>query len=383
MLAGPDLSRALEWQQRGLGFSETITAGEPETVSPNAAWAVRYQPTQPQETDNAFQFVEIFIKRSQDIVSKSEARERTIKRTVIALTCLVFLAGLGAGLFGYYNYRNAVVAEARSLWYPLSSYSSLGAETGADGLLAVARSKQAVREQLILQILNNKNIAEAFSVRSELIMNAVVGINASQREKIASTLQAAKKSDLPNENLVARALALLTLDIISSPETLIEAIKKTTSFYQLGALGQSLATAAGRLSDTQAADITQKLLDAILKTTEKNQLYALGQGLAAVAGKLGKTQADIMSNELTAALQKNTDGGESWTLASISSVLVPRLTMNESQAKQWLEICKIPFIDRTIVAEAIRKHNPGAPKAEQGIWAFLEWAVKRYDVDVD
>ena len=90
-----------------------------------------------------------------------------------------------------------------------------------------------------------------------------------------------------------------------------------------------------------------------------------------------------MSNELTAALLKNTTGSQASTLASVASVLVPRLTMNDSQAKQWLELCKNPFIDRTVVAEAIRKNNPDAPKAEQGIWAFLDWAVKRYDVNDD
>jgi len=238
-----------------------------------------------------------------------------------------------------------VVAEARSLWYsiPSNSYSSLS-ESGADGLLAVARSTSDVREQFFQQILKNQNIAADFSAHPGMIMSAVAGINARLRENIASAFQAAIKPELPNEIHVAHALDLLELNF-ASPEILIEAIGKTTY---------------------------------------PDQLKALGQGLAAVAGKLGKTQADIMSNELTAALIKNTTGSQSNTLAGIASVLVPRLTMNDSLAKQWLEIYKNPFIDRNVIAEAIRKNNPDdAPKEEQGLWAFLEWVVKRYDVDDD
>ena len=239
-------------------------------------------------------------------MNKSEARERTIKRTLITLTILVFLAGLGAAYFGYYNYRNAVVAEARSLWPSLPADRSLSEGAGADGLLAVARSTPAVREQFILQILNNPNIAADFSANPGLIMNAVAGINAGQRENIASALQAALKPELPDEIHVARTLALLELNL-ASPEILIEAIGKTTDSDQLNALGQSLAAVAGKLGDTQAAAVVTKFVEAIQKSTDSYQLYALGQGLAAAAGKLGDTQAAAVVPLLLEAIQKSTD----------------------------------------------------------------------------
>jgi hypothetical protein len=55
--------------------------------------------------------------------------------------------------------------------------------------------------------------------------------------------------------------------------------------------------------------------------------------------------------------------------------------LDDQRARYWIEACRQPFVDRLEVARAIRLGNPEAPGEEQGLWAFLRWAVVEYNID--
>jgi hypothetical protein len=138
---------------------------------------------------------------------------------------------------------------------------------------------------------------------------------------------------------------------------------------------------AGKLDAAQAQAVMPKLLEMIEKTTDSSQLNALGQGLSAVAGKLDADQKAYALDAIGASMLRTRNGVKGYFLARSANAFLEGVPLSGQRARDWIEACRHPFVDRSQVARAIRLGNPGAPSEEQGLWAFLRWAVVEYKID--
>jgi hypothetical protein len=159
------------------------------------------------------------------------------------------------------------------------------------------------------------------------------------------------------------------------------AIEKTTSSGQRDALGQGLSALAGKLDAAQAQAVVPKFLEMIEKTTSSGQRDALGQGLSVLAGKLDADQKVHALDVIGASMLRTRNSLQGHLLARSASAFLKGVPLSGQRARDWIEACRHPFVDRSQVARAIRLGNPAAPSEEQGLWALLRWAVAEYKID--
>jgi hypothetical protein len=119
----------------------------------------------------------------------------------------------------------------------------------------------------------------------------------------------------------------------------------------------------------------------IEKSTNSRQLGALGQGLSALAGKLNAAQKAYALDAIGVSMLRTRNGVKGRSLAQSASAFLEGVPLSGQRARDWIEACRHPFVDRLQVARAIRLGNSGAPGEEQGIWALLRWAVAEYKID--
>ena len=126
-----------------------------------------------------------------------------------------------------------------------------------------------------------------------------------------------------------------------------------------------------------------KYVELIEKTTDFGQLGALGQWLSALAGKLDADQKAYALDAIGASMLRTRNGDQGYSLARLAGAFLEGVPLSGQRARDWLEACRHPFVDRLQVARAIRLGNPGAgaPSEEQGLWTLLRWAVVEYKID--
>jgi hypothetical protein len=125
----------------------------------------------------------------------------------------------------------------------------------------------------------------------------------------------------------------------------------------------------------------EEFFGTIEKTTDSSQLDALSQGLSALAGKLDAAQKAYALDAIGASMLRTRNGVKGYFLARSASAFLKGVPLSGQRARDWIEVCRHPFLDRSQVARAIRLGNPGAPSEEQGLWALLRWAVAEYKID--
>src|SRR5262249_33416608 len=300
LLTGADLARAIEWRT---GSSDDNTK---LNWKPTTEWAARYGPTPALEPEDEFARVMSFLDESQQVKARAERRERRVKNWLIALTLCSTLATIGAGGLAYFALDRAIYSTASGYWHPLTFESSL-TDTEGNALLKLSRDRTSVRRSFIEQGLGNPDLAKRFYVKPSEIAEAAIGVSPKMRNWTLARMQTIQEKNLNDTIRTARTFITLELADKKSTDLFVTAIKGTTDSDQLEALGQGLAAAAGKLSDTQAQTLAGTLLAAVKGTTDSDELGALGQGLAAAAGKLSDTQVQAFADTLLAAIKETRD----------------------------------------------------------------------------
>ncbi len=154
----------------------------------------------------------------------------------------------------------------------------------------------------------------------------------------------------------------------------IEIIGQTKDADQLQALSGELASLASKLDEHQVAQVVAHYIERIVQTTDNHQLRALGNGLANITARLDDTVVKSLAVTLPTTFHDGLTGAQQAALAEPANTIIPRLALSGNLAKTWLAMSNIPFIDREAVAASIRKHYSDAPREEEGIWIFLQWA---------
>lgn len=152
---------------------------------------------------------------------------------------------------------------------------------------------------------------------------------------------------------------------------------------------QALATDR---NETVVISMQEVMLAAIASEKHPRDQNAIARAFTAVSSKLSaaerlRTAADLARRLL---VLKDGDGVQAKMLGELlSSVVGQMAAANDAArpdsvlARMLVESCKSPYVDRNKVAAAIRRAEPRAPEENQGLWAFVRWAVKHYDIAVD
>ncbi|MFZ1851117.1 MAG: hypothetical protein WAU15_02600 [Nitrosomonas sp.] len=154
----------------------------------------------------------------------------------------------------------------------------------------------------------------------------------------------------------------------------IETIINTADTFQLLALSGGFAPLTKKLDELQATQVSAHYIERIVQTTDNHQLRALGNGLANITARLDDTVVKSLAVTLPTTFHDGLTGAQQAALAEPANTIIPRLALSGNLAKTWLAMSNIPFIDREAVAASIRKHYSDAPREEEGIWIFLQWA---------
>jgi hypothetical protein len=97
-----------------------------------------------------------------------------------------------------------------------------------------------------------------------------------------------------------------------------------------------------------------------------------------------KLEGTLTPESLIAAIQGTEDSYQLRSLGAGLAAVAQLMPETEKTASLLFELLKNPLLPRDPITAAIRKRFPDAPPAEQGFWALVEWADKRYpNIDLD
>jgi hypothetical protein len=423
LLYGADLDSALKWSQEGLQFGVTHTSAA-SVARPSPAWATRFTGSIGAIADREFALVDDYIGRSNKAALAVIRRDRWRRRVLASLTSLVLVAGLSMAVFGWKMNQNGIIANAQGLWHPLdfSSGSELD-ERKIDGLMTLARSPRSERQAFLDLSVARTDLSDRLSYGLPYVLNAAVGVDVELHDRLVQRIRSVPRSGDRAMPFVDRVLAQQWLGEEPDIDEFFGAIEKTTDPDQLTALGSGLSALAGKLDAAQAQAVVPMFLELIEKTLYSNQLTAIVSGLSALAGKLDAAQAQAVVPKFLALIEKTTapdqltalgsglsalagkldadqkayaldaigasmlvarSGFQGSSLAQSASAFLEGVPLSGQRARDWIEACRHPFVDRSQVARAIRlgnPGNPGAPSEERGLWALLRWAVVEYKID--
>jgi hypothetical protein len=268
------------------------------------------------------------------------------------------------------------------LWHPLdfSSVSMLD-ERKINGLMTLARSPRSERQAFLDLSIVRVDLSDRLAYGLPYVLNAAVGVDVALHDRLVQGIQSAPRSGDRAMPLVDRVLTQQWLGEEPEIDELFGAIRQTTDPSQLGALGPGLSALAAKLEAAQASAVLPQFLEAIRQTTDPYQLSALGPGLSALAGKLEADQKASALDMIGASMfgARSDTGG--YFLAQSANAFLKGARLNTQRARDWIEACRQPFVDRSEVARAIRLGNPEAPGEEQGLWALIRWALVEYKID--
>lgn len=134
------------------------------------------------------------------------------------------------------------------------------------------------------------------------------------------------------------------------------------------------------------------LLDGMAREQHARGLKAMARALGDIVDRQPNAVRTQMAADVAKRLLslKAGEGAAARALADLLSWLIgpkviPEQAIRPDPVLAWLlvESCKVPYMDRSKVAIAVRRGNAEAPAASQGLWEFLRWAVKYYDIAVD
>jgi len=217
-------------------------------------------------------------------------------------------------------------------------------------------------------------------------LDAVLGnVTDAKTTLVAAFLKNSQPIEL---SVLAQSLGSLSGKLSETQEAAViahylEVMKKAMYIpdYQKG-LVKGLGSLMSKLSDTQTVSGLISYLNVFQEPVDIHQIYQWNQGFFVMAEKWSTTQANAVMPVLINALNQPQFIQNGASISETLNLIIPKLTMNDTSVRQWLHLCNDnPFIDRDAVAEVIRKYYPAAPKAEAGIWAFLQWANGRFGVD--
>ncbi|WP_233856162.1 ATP-binding protein [Paraburkholderia sp. HD33-4] len=160
--------------------------------------------------------------------------------------------------------------------------------------------------------------------------------------------------------------------------TILNAISSDTGATSLRALAPSIARVANQLNDDQTVTVVKSFISAfkILNAPD----HTLMQQLTTTVMELRDPQAEKAWDEIFSAVRDNKEGLIALSLHGSMRELAQRIRMNDTRAKEMIELSRYPFVPRETFAEVVRKAyaNQGAPTADKGYWEYLKWAEDRF-----
>jgi hypothetical protein len=339
LLHGIELENALKWSQEGLQFGVTPTSAA-SVAKPMSAWATRFTEGISELAESEFALVADYISRSDEAALTARRRDRWRRW---APPILVVVIGLGLAFFSWQMYEKSIIVNAQGLWHPLnfSSVDTLD-ERKAGGLVTLARAPRSERRSFIDLSLSRPDLSDRLAYNLPYVLNAAIGIDIKLHDRLVQRIRSTLRSGDGAMPFVDRVL-----------------------------VQQWLGEEPG----------IDELFRAIEKTTDSDQLRVLGEGLSALAGKLDADQKARALDTIGASMFGARSDVQGYFLAQLANAFLEGARLNGQRARDWIDACRYPFVDRVEVARAIRLGNPGAPGEEQGLWAFLRWAVVEYKID--
>ncbi len=337
LLRGADLARALEWLNKNMDlapdwgkFKVSILPSSRLLTVPTQAWADRYtqvaDPGKADQKDKAgFAEVKDFILRSHVIADRVQKRERTIQRSLVALSLACLCLAGGTGWLAWETDQQRIRVEAQYLWHPLrfGLYGEMD-NIQREGLLALASAGERQRKVFLEALRKDTNLATSFSSHSPSVIGAAVGIDPQFRTWIIDML----RPPLKNDNLVlarARVLGLMAVEADMDMDELLGVIAKTTDVNDGESLRKGLMEMVARLEPGSATALADKLIQVIEESKDDKQIFALGEGLAAVTAQLEPGPATALADKLIQAIEKSKDDKQIFFLGKGLAVVAAKL----------------------------------------------------------
>lgn len=359
--------------------------------------------------------------------SRAEQHRQWIYRaaSLAAIFANLLTATIVSSAFWRQAENRANTLEAKQLWDAFEFQGGRASPREIESLWKLAQAPPDVRAAFVGQILTNDDLATRFARAPTAITHALVGLDRERRSALANAVMTRMPTSL--ECRVAVAFLAIEIENTAAFEAVLSAIKETADLDQAAALGTGLAALADKLGDEQAALAVDPLLAAIKGTVHSRQVAALGTGLAALAVKLGDEQAVRAFDHVLAAIKGTTDSGQvaalgtglatlasnlgdeqaaravdpllaaingatdSNHLATLGDTLVALLgglSDEKVVGRSMLDAMRVPHMGAASfrspwkthgrLDDALRLRFEDAPPKEQGFWALIEWAEKRF-----
>jgi len=159
-------------------------------------------------------------------------------------------------------------------------------------------------------------------------------------------------------------------------QNLLVELQSMKDYFQSKALTGAMVAVAGQVPEVDARDVTKVILSAIKGTQDSDLLEALGKCLAAVAGKMPQAQASELTKAFVSTIEATQNLSQLEAVGQGFAAVAPRIADDDQAAIILFEAMKNPLIPRDPITAAIRKRFPEAPPKEKGFWTLIEWADK-------